>query len=87
MSALGEFKTESELTSIRVISQLSERVAVFGITPLEGTRIPQRARAIRASSNRLRPEIAVALFENIEREGGVTAFMLAATRIMRIERA
>ncbi len=29
MSALGEFKAQSELTTIRVISQLSERVAVL----------------------------------------------------------
>ncbi len=29
MAALGEFKAQSELTSIRVISQLSERVAVL----------------------------------------------------------
>ena len=29
MSALGEFKAQSELTTIRAISQLSERVAVL----------------------------------------------------------
>lgn len=29
MSALGEFKAQSELTTVRVISQLSERVAVL----------------------------------------------------------
>jgi uncharacterized small protein (DUF1192 family) len=29
MAAFGEFKAQSELTSIRVISQLSERVAVL----------------------------------------------------------
>ena len=29
MSALGEFKAQSELTTMRVISQLSERVAVL----------------------------------------------------------
>ena len=29
MSAFGEFKAQSELTTIRVISQLSERVAVL----------------------------------------------------------
>jgi hypothetical protein len=29
MAALGEFKAQSELTTIRVISQLSERVAVL----------------------------------------------------------
>jgi len=29
MSALGEFKAQSELTTIKVISQLSERVAVL----------------------------------------------------------
>ena len=29
MSALGEFKAQSELTTIQVISQLSERVAVL----------------------------------------------------------
>jgi hypothetical protein len=29
MAAFGEFKAQSELTSIRIISQLSERVAVL----------------------------------------------------------
>ena len=29
MSALGEFKAQSELTTVRVLSQLSERVAVL----------------------------------------------------------